>query len=152
MGNTGKISHGMKRAGHMNCCENKTAIRWSGMAVVETTLGTNFEKPNRGSLAIVERVLRKILPMANPDFEGRFPEVRKWWIEIDNSGVPQRELGFAADGEAIVACPIGENFGFWTDSAMTFNSDEHKSVSETAFHSAWTTFEGSWATRTSNRS
>jgi hypothetical protein len=88
-------------------------------------------------------LLRRALPIANPDFEEAYERVRNWWIEIDAAGVPQREPGFDALGETIVAGPIGQNMGFWTDSHMAFSAAEYKSVSDAEFDSVWSAFEAS---------
>lgn len=116
------------------------------MKVVETTLGTErSNKRNSLFFTIIERVLRKLIPLANPDFDRGYALVRKWWVEVDETGTPQRELGFDAHGSVIVASPLGDNFGFWTDSTMTFNPDEYKVIPDEEFGSAWSLFEGQWA-------
>jgi hypothetical protein len=116
------------------------------MKVVETTLGTERSyASNSLFLTIIENVLRKLIPLANPDFDSSYALVRKWWIEIDDTGTPQRELGFDGGGKVIVAGPLGgpsgENFGYFTDSTMTFNSADYVVVSEKAFGTAWSQFE-----------
>lgn len=56
--------------------------------------------------------------------------------------MPQRELGFDAVGETIVAGPIEGNMGFWTDSPMVFEVAEHKMiVPSDEFESAWSAYE-----------
>ena len=97
------------------------------MTVIETTLAANFSEPSLG-LRVATRVLKLVLPTANPDFEGLYSKVVKWWVEIDPAGVPQRELGFDAAGETVVAGPFGRNMGFWTDSHMVFEIDEYNAV------------------------
>lgn len=113
------------------------------MAVIETTLATEPQEPDDPGLfaAAIEKVLRATLPAANPDFEELYGAVRKWWVEVDEEGVPQRELGFDQSGRAIVAGPFGENFGFWTDSNMKFTIDEHPPVAAERFEAAWRAFE-----------
>jgi len=39
----------------------------------------------------------------------------------------------------------GDNFGFWTDSNMTFNPAEYKVVPDDQFGSAWSLFQDQWA-------
>ena len=115
------------------------------MEVVETKLGTEWsDKPNSLVFTIIEGVLRKLIPLANPDFDRTYKRVRKWWIELDETGIPQRELGFDQDGGVIVAGPICDNLGFWTDSTMTFSPTEHKRIPEEAFESAWSLFQAAW--------
>ena len=110
----------------------------SPMNVIETKMGTNI--PAAAHRGLVERVIRKVLPLANPDFEDLYCNVRKWWIEVDDEGTPQRELGFDTDEQPIVAGPIGENFGFWTDSSMKFRPAEHRVVSSKEFAATWAQF------------
>ena len=116
------------------------------MAVIETVLATSGtrEAPPRAMRALIW-VLTRLLPLANPDFEDRYPEVAKWWVEIDPAGVPRRELGLDADGRPIVAGPFGENFGFWTDSNMVFEAEEYPTVSSDLFEAAWSSFKSSHA-------
>jgi hypothetical protein len=122
--------------------------------VIETTLATGptaSTPPPRLVRQLVPRsvvrgviwLLGRALPLANPDFEGAYERVRNWWVEIDAAGVPQRELGFDALGETIVAGPIGQNMGFWTDSHMVFAAAEYKVVPDAEFDSVWSAFEAS---------
>jgi hypothetical protein len=85
-----------------------------------------------------------MIPLANPDFDRSYALVRKWWIEVDETGTPQRELGFDAHGRVIVAGPLADNFGFWTDSTMTFNPAEYKVAPGEEFESAWLLFRDQW--------
>ena len=40
------------------------------------------------------KVLMRILPAANPDFEDQLdPLIRTWWIELDDDRIAQREKG-----------------------------------------------------------
>jgi hypothetical protein len=93
---------------------------------------------------LLERPLRAVSPTVNPDFENLYPSVRQWWVEVDDSGIPQREIGFAEPSVAVVAGPLGGNAGFWTDSTVVFNRKEHEAVEEAAFEEAWSRFESSW--------
>jgi len=99
----------------------------------------------------MERVLRKLLPLANPDFDRSYALVRKWWVEVDETGTPQRELGFDAHGSVIVAGPLGNNFGFWTDSAMTFDPAEYKVIPDDEFSSAWSLFQARWVANAASK-
>ena len=115
------------------------------MHVIATTLAA--ESRSAGSRhPLLEKVVRAIIPAANPDLEPLYGDVRLWWIEIDQDGTPQRELGFDASGAAIVAGPIGKNMGFWTDSPMRFLSSENELVSSQAFVQAWSSCEKQWGT------
>ncbi len=119
------------------------------MTVIETTLSTDPWVPSPNptvsdvAWSCVAWFLKLVIPAANPDFEGIHDNVRKWWVEIDAAGVPQRELGFDAVGEAIWAGPFGRNYAYWTDEDMVFEAAKHKVVPKDEFDSAWSAFVAS---------
>ena len=49
------------------------------------------------------RLLRKVVPAANPDFEPLYGGVRLWWVEVDDGGRPQREIGFGSGSDVLVS-------------------------------------------------
>jgi hypothetical protein len=73
------------------------------------------------------RVLQKIIPAANPDLEKYYDETRVWWLEINDNGEPQREIGFDINGNPIVLGPIGNNYGFLVDSSDDWNDSKEDS-------------------------
>jgi hypothetical protein len=120
------------------------------MTVIETTLATGPRESSPTPMTVskvawlgVALFVKLVFPAANPDFDGIHDNVRKWWVEIDAAGVPQRELGFDAKGEAIRAGPFGGNMGFWTDSNMLFEADKYTAVPSNEFDSAWSAFKAS---------
>jgi hypothetical protein len=122
------------------------------MPFISTTLGIRSAPRKTPSFfrRRVEAVVRAVIPAANPDFDKLFPSVTLWWIEIDTQGIPQREIGFNSSGEPIVIAPFGENFGYWTDSPMSFAVSEHEAVSSQAFQTMWSQFESDWGSRAKN--
>jgi hypothetical protein len=70
--------------------------------------------------------------------------VRRWWVEIDESGIPRREIGFDSAGLPIVLGPFEGNYGFWTDSPMTFDVGNHEQLSQTEFDVHWDSFARTW--------
>ncbi len=56
----------------------------------------------------------KLEPKVNPDFYKIYNNVVYWWLELNKEDIPLREIGFNADGKAIVAAPFGENRGIFT--------------------------------------
>ncbi len=64
----------------------------------------------------VNKVADKFAPKLNPDFHMKYNDVEYWWLELNQDGIPVRELGFNHDGKAIVAGPFGENAGLFTHS------------------------------------
>ena len=52
------------------------------------------------------RLLRRILPAANPDFEDLFEEVSYWYVEYDTVGkYTNREVGLGEDGSPLTIAP-----------------------------------------------
>lgn len=86
------------------------------------------------------RILQKIIPAANPDIERYYKHTRVWWLETDDAGVPQREIGFDADMNPIVVGPVGNNLGFLVDSSDDWSdSDEDSEQAAQGFEKAWET-------------
>ncbi|HEY7642341.1 MAG TPA: hypothetical protein VH814_21585 [Steroidobacteraceae bacterium] len=80
------------------------------------------------------------IPRANPDFEVRWPHVRRWYVEVDDSGVPVRELGLDANAMPISAGPWERNFGFWTDSGQPLPEDRSSEIDRDEFETMWRRF------------
>lgn len=84
------------------------------------------------------RILQKIIPAANPDLESYYPKTRKWWLEVDDEGKPQREIGFDAENNPIVLGPIGNNYGFLVDGSDNWkDSKEDSSEAKNDFERVW---------------
>lgn len=92
------------------------------------------------------KLLRRMLPAANPDFEERYyPRTRTWWIELDDDRIPQREIGFDEQGSAIVLGPVGQNYGFAVDSSSPWpesygRCDEASRSFQEVWDSLWPQF------------
>jgi hypothetical protein len=94
------------------------------------------EIPKKGWLV---RILTKILPPANPDFEDKIFEVRHWLLELDSeTGIPVREIGLDKEGQVIVKMPFKKNYGYWTDSNISFDESAWQSnLSKETFEENW---------------
>jgi hypothetical protein len=68
-------------------------------------------------LEFVAKILRRLVPLANPDFDLAYQSVTLWWLEIDEDGQVRREIGFDAGQRPIAIAPFRENFGVFTDIA-----------------------------------
>jgi hypothetical protein len=101
-----------------------------------TTKATNLKKPSVGVKLI--RFLLWFIPCASPDHEAHYPEVKCWFLETDDEGRPQREIGLDQNGKPLFAAPDSRNTGFWTDSAYPFQKNELTSISLETFEDAWT--------------
>lgn len=65
------------------------------------------------------RVLNRIIPKANPDYEDEIDNVVSWLIEFDaETHIPIRELGINKEGNVIVKMPYKTNLGYWTDNNL----------------------------------
>ena len=81
---------------------------------------------NRSVKGIGEYILKKLLPVANPDFEGMIDKVRYWLVECDtDNGIPKREIGLDDQGQVIMKMPFKNNYGYWTDNCLLL-SDFYK--------------------------
>ena len=90
-----------------------------------------------------EKLFRAVfffIPPANPDFDSLYPKVRRWYVEIDESGNAAREIGLDEKDQAIVAGPWEDNFGFWTDSPGPFPTESSDELSAVDFEQKWAEF------------
>jgi len=100
-----------------------------------TVLATNF-----GQDPWLVRLLRRVLffiPQANPDNEKLYRQVREWYLELDDAGVPVREIGLGAAGVPLFGAPDERNFGFWTDSTEPLPPDHLSPISADEFEELW---------------
>ena len=95
----------------------------------------------------VVKILTTIIPKANPDFEHLLHKVDYWKIEYNKTeNATWREIGFDKDGVSIVAMPLGDNYGFWTDNDLTlddYESFDPTPITKDEFDNDWTNFEES---------
>lgn len=111
------------------------------MKYIVTELGAGHGKPETSLNAVIRRILELFIPKANPDFNHLYAFVRSWHIEVnEQTGVPEREIGFDGEGKPIVAGPVDKNMGFWTDSDMTFDIAQHTQISAEQFETEWNKF------------
>jgi hypothetical protein len=103
-----------------------------------TDKATNWNEygANRFWIGVIKLFLF-FIPQANPDHEKLYPDVKRWLLETDGDGIPQREIGIDKNNEPLFGAPDDRNFGFWTDSNCTFCESELECVSEEYFESVW---------------
>ena len=78
-------------------------------------LGTKNDKSS-----FLIKILYKLLPKANPDFEKDLGIVDRWLLEFDSkSSLPNREIGMCGN-VVIMKMPFRENYGYWTDNNLTY--------------------------------
>jgi hypothetical protein len=111
-----------------------------------TNRATNF-RPDPWQV----RVLRSLLffiPKANPDNESLYPLVRKWYLELDDSNLPVREIGLGENEVPLFAAPDQRNYGFWTDSSEPVDAEWLQPISAEEFHRVWNAVEKTKTTKT----
>ena len=92
------------------------------------------------------RILKRIIPAANPDFEQYYPQARMWWVELDDNQVPNREIGFDVEGKPIVLAPFGRNYGFIVDTSAPWTDAEEECLeAKQKFQATWEALEKSLA-------
>ena len=99
----------------------------------------------KAALNAIIRILEKVIPKANPDFENLIEKVYYWKIEYNlKEKHAWREIGFDKNEQAILAMPLGNNYGYWTDNQLTL--DDYKNfnpteVTQEEFDNDWAEFE-----------
>ena len=70
-------------------------------------------------IRLLFKLIRTVIPMANPDFELKIGNVATWLLEFpDGMSIPNREVGLDIDGNTIVRMPYKNNSGYWTDNSL----------------------------------
>lgn len=93
---------------------------------------------NKVKEPLIVRALKKIIPSSNPDLEELIYEAQKWWLEYNEEGVPQREIGFNSNSEPVVLFPVGENFGFLIESSSNWLGYKQQSTEvANSFEKVW---------------
>ena len=100
-----------------------------------TTLATDF-RPDTWQVKVIKMVLF-FIPKANPDNEIKYPQVRKWFLEVDDTGMPIREIGLDDHGNPLFGAPDVRNTGFWTDSPKLFLKAQLDLTTQSEFQQLW---------------
>ncbi|MEM6320027.1 MAG: hypothetical protein AAF960_20310 [Bacteroidota bacterium] len=92
------------------------------------------------------KILKQVIPEANPDYNHKIDKVKVWLVEIDDeTQYPNREIGIDKDGSVIIIMPDERNYGYWTENNLKeedFKSHfETEEISEKAFNQLWEEFE-----------
>ena len=98
-------------------------------------------EPNSGDTRthrIANAILRAVLPRANPDIEHLIEQACTWWLEIEATGEPSREIGFTETGAPIVIGPVGRNHGYLVDASDDWSESTDDSPDVAAnFERVW---------------
>jgi hypothetical protein len=88
------------------------------------------------------RLLQRVIPAINPDFEHLYDQVVMWHVEIDSAtGEPLREVGLDARQRVIAIGPWRDNYGYMVDCGGTFVPAEHAQISAGQFEQEWQSFD-----------
>lgn len=109
------------------------------MRYYSTTLGTNWPPPD-WKIRLIYTVFW-FIPRANPDFERFLPDIKLWYLEVDDEFYPCREIGMDENGDPVSAGPSGRNWGFWTDGPEMFDPAEATEISQASFEKMRQRFE-----------
>ena len=102
------------------------------MPFIRTKTGCDPRPARKPTL--LDRILLKF--DASPDYD--LDPVAEWLIEIDEDGLPFREIGLGVDGEPVLAGPDSRNYGFWLDTNMTHaDFEDAEPIEESEFESIW---------------
>jgi hypothetical protein len=64
-----------------------------------------------------------------------------WWLELNDKGLPVRELGFNDHNQVKYAAPMDNDRGLWCDSPVSFNINEWNEIATTQeFKDKWSEF------------
>lgn len=92
---------------------------------------------------IISRILKKIIPQANPNFDDKYQFVDNWYIEYDEvEEITEREVGTDTKGVVIVKAPFKDNFGFWVDNNLKmedYSKFSIKHIYSEDFNQLWNT-------------
>lgn len=101
-------------------------------------------RPPAGWQRLVDRGLRALLAQDNPDLDPAYEPVTYWWLEVSDDGRVTREIGFDPSGRAVVAAPLDNNPGIFTDADQApYGLGEP--VSATEFERAWSELSARFA-------
>lgn len=71
---------------------------------------------------IVTKLLKAIIPLANPTLDGKLENVKIWYIEYnDVEQYTNREIGIDNNGLLVFKAPCGDNLGYWCDTDLTLD-------------------------------
>jgi hypothetical protein len=104
-----------------------------------TTKATSFLAPD-WKISLTKTLLF-FIPAANPHSEALYPRVKKWLVEVDDDGAPNREIALDIEGRPLFRAPEVRDLGFWTDSDVRLASADLEPVTADEFERRWTKAE-----------
>jgi hypothetical protein len=96
------------------------------------------EKLEFKPLGFVSKLISRLLPNPDPDFDDLYRQVHFWYLEIDPKfRMVSREIGFDENARPIVFGPFKSNRGLWIDAPVKFNADDFENTSQDEFEKHW---------------
>jgi hypothetical protein len=77
-----------------------------------------------------------MLPKNDPDFFDQQESILYWWLELDETGMATREIGFAVGAHAIRCAPAARNRGAFIGERVSPGRLEEE-ISKGAFEASW---------------
>lgn len=108
------------------------------MPYLSTQLATDFSSQEVDGSPYVLRIVERALDKCDSNPNYNLSAVDEWWIEFDDAGQPQREIGLDHEGETILAGPDDDNYGFWHDTNMKYTDFDGVEIGAEKFESRWT--------------
>ena len=102
---------------------------------LRTQIATDWDDPT--SESALAKVIRRLIPEANPSYRDKMHLVDSWYIEFTDDGLPYREIGVDADGVPVLAGPSSNDYGFWLDTNMTRSDFEGTEIDRPEFEALW---------------
>ena len=119
----------------MACAALSSAVRRHVAHYGTTTLATPMP-PDDWRVRTL-RMLLWFIPRSNPDNEQLYPRVAHWLLEVNDDGRASREIGLDASGLPLFRAPDRRNFGFFTDSDVTFSRADLTAVEQAELEKLW---------------
>lgn len=77
------------------------------------------------------------IPRASPDHDPLYPRVRRWVLELDDTGLVTREIGLDEMDRPLFGAPDARNHGYFTDSGAVLSPSQLSAIDESRFEALW---------------
>jgi hypothetical protein len=102
---------------------------------LKTKIATDWDAPKPDGILI--RLMRRFVPEANPGYHDKMHLIDEWYIEFDEQGLPNREVGVDANGLPVVAGPSSTDYGYWLDANVTDVDLDGVEIEKQEFEALW---------------
>jgi len=102
---------------------------------LKTKIATDWGTPKPDGVLV--KLMRRFVPEANPSYRDKMQLIDMWYIEFDEQGLPNREVGVDSNGIPVVAGPSSTDFGYWLDANVTDVDLDGVEIEEQEFEALW---------------